>query len=397
MRIFSRYILGQFIVPVLLSWSVLTGVFLMDQLFLLLNLIITKGIEAQYVFEILLYALPFVMAMSVPLATMSGSMMTFGRLSQDNEIVALRSAGVRLVDTFFPVLVLTLLLAGLMAFFNLYVLPESNHRERNMLADVSSKKPSVKLEEGLFNEGFPGYSIYIGSMDERHSKIYDVMVSVKNTALITAPEGTLEVTPDERYIVMTLYKAETHELAGESYRRIRSDTQVINLELNTELIRSNRSYRSEREMTLPLLMKEIENNKKQIAATEKELAAARNELQKKELERRIKTSKARINVLNVEIHKSLAFAVATILFLFFGASLGGKLRRGGIGLAIVLSLVFFAFYYILVIGGEKLAKGGRIDAWLAMWLPNLVMLPFTAEIFGEVFFENSLLLKRFRL
>lgn len=397
MRIFSRYILSQFTVPLALSWAVLTGIFLMDQLFLLFNLVITKGIEVRYVLEILLYAIPFVMAMSVPLATMSGSMMTFGRLAQDNEIVALRSAGVRLVDTFVPVFVFTVILSILMVFFNLYVLPESNHRERNMLADVSSKKPSVRLDEGLFNEGFPGYTIFIGSKDERNSKIYDVMVSVRNSALITAPEGSLVVTPDERYIVMTLYGAETHELVGTSYRRIRSDTQIINLELNTELIRRERTYRSEKEMTLPLLLKEIDSNKKQIVSSRSDLAKTTNQLRKQELERRIKSLESRINVLNVEIHKSIAFSVAAVLFLFFGAALGGKLRKGGIGLAIVLSLIFFAFYYILVIGGEKFAKTGKMSAWLAMWLPNLIMIPFTVEIFSEVFFENSLILKKLRL
>ena len=96
------------------------------------------------------------------------------------------------------------------------------------------------------------------------------------------------------------------------------------------------------------------------------------------------------------MHKSIAFAIAGIIFLCFGAALGGKLRRGGIGLAIVLSLIFFAFYYILLIGGENLAKSGKLVAWVAMWLPNLIFLPFTVEIFGEVFFENSLFLWRLR-
>lgn len=397
---FSRYVLRQYIVPLVFAWAVLTGVFLMDRLFLLVDLIIRKGLALQHVFEILLYTLPFVMAMSVPLAALAGAMMTFGRLAQDNEILALRSAGVRLFSVFVPMLGFTALLAGLMVFFNLYVLPEANHRVRNMLADVSSKKPTARLEEGLFNEDFPGYTIYIGRKDERRSKIYDVMVYVKKSTvptMITAPQGKLEVTADERYMIMTLYGSEIHEQVGDNYRRIQSDTQVINLEINTELVRRERSRRSEREMTLPMLTADIDKYRKRIEGYEAELAeVGSNKIKREEFDRRIESLGRRINRLRAEIHKSIAFAIAGIIFLCFGSALGGKLRRGGIGLAIVLSLIFFAFYYILLIGGENLAKSGKLTAWIAMWMPNLIFLPFTVEIFGEVFFESSLFLWRLR-
>jgi len=226
------------------------------------------------------------------------------------------------------------------------------------------------------------------------------MVYVKKQTvptMITAPRGQLEVTADERYMVMTLYGSEIHEQVGDNYRRIQSDTQVINLEINTELVRKERSNRSEREKTLPMLMKGIAELKETLQGHKAELAQAeKNEVRRKELDRRIESLERRINRMNAEIHKSIAFAVAGLIFLCFGSALGGKMRRGGIGLAIVLSLVFFAFYYILLIGGENLAKSGKVVAWLAMWLPNFIFLPFTIEIFGEVFFESSLFLWRLR-
>ncbi|MCK4232449.1 LptF/LptG family permease, partial [candidate division WOR-3 bacterium] len=113
---FPRYVLRQYLVPLVLAWAVLTGVFLMDRLFLLVDLIVRKGLALQHVLEILLYTLPFVMAMSVPLASLAGAMMTFGRLAQDNEILALRSAGVRLFSVFVPMLWFTALLAGVMVY-----------------------------------------------------------------------------------------------------------------------------------------------------------------------------------------------------------------------------------------------------------------------------------------
>jgi lipopolysaccharide export system permease protein len=337
--------------------------------------------------------------MSVPLAALAGAMMTFGRLAQDNEIMALRSGGVRLFSIFLPVLGFTFLLAVAMVFFNLFVLPESNHRVRNLLSDVSSKKPTVRLEEGEFNDEFPGYSIYIGRKDDRTSRIYDVKISIKSRrghSFIFSPEGTIDVTPDETYMQMVLYSSEVHEQIDNNYRRIFTDTQTINLPLNTDLIRRERTHRSEREMTLPMLVENIGKQEEKLVEYEEALVRAPNKVKRKEYESRIEGVNKKINGMKVEIHKSIAFALAGIIFLCFGSALGGKLRKGGIGLAIVLSLVFFAFYYVLLIGGESLAKNGKITAWLAMWIPNFIFLPFTAEVFGEVFFESSLVLWRLR-
>ncbi|MBN2380759.1 LptF/LptG family permease [candidate division WOR-3 bacterium] len=400
MRRYSRYLVGRYLALLALSWAVLTGIFLMDQLFLLFNLLISKGVALKHVAETLLYVLPFVMAMSVPLAAMAGAMMAFGRLAQDNEIVALRSGGVRLFSVFQPILYVTILFSVLMIGFNLYVVPEANHRRRAMMSDVATKKPTVRLEPGRFNTDFRGYTIYIGDKNERKSLIYDIMITEDDPrvpSIITAPVGKIEITPDERYMQMILYDSETHQQVGGSYRRIMSDTQIINLEINTELIRRERSYRSERERTLPMLLEDIRVNKELLDGYRQELSShGLDEVKRKETERRIQSQENLIANFKVEIHKAIAMAVAGILFVCFGAALGGKLRRGEIGLAIVLSLVFFAFYYIMVIGGEKFAKSGKIGVELAMWLPNLVFLPFTIEVFAEVFFESSLLLRKLR-
>jgi len=237
-------------------------------------------------------------------------------------------------------------------------------------------------------------------MDERQSTLYDIMVTLNNPripTIITAPRGKLEKTPDEHYMQLILYDSETHEQAEQNYRRIKSDTQVINLLIDTDLIRRERDYRSEREKNFTMMLRDIKADKEQINTYKAELEKPNTtEVRRQELERRIESTKKFIASLMVEINKAVAMAVAGILFVCFGAALGGKLRRGEIGLAIVLSLIFFAFYYVLTIGGEKFAKTGKIDPALGMWLPNLIFLPFTIEVFAEVFFESSLVLRKLR-
>ncbi len=392
--------------PFLISLGVLTFIFLMDRLFLLVDLIVKKGVKFINVIELLGYSLPFVIAMTVPLSVLSGAMMCFGRLSQDNEIDAMRTSGIALFTIFKPLFFLNLLIMAFMVLFDAFVLPESNHRARNLLADISRKKPAVKLEEGIFNEDFPGYTIYIGKKDEKHSKIYDVLVYEKKKripTLISAKKGIIKTTPDERYMQMILYNTEVHELLHKSYRKLKSETLIINFPLNTALIRRERKYRTDREMTFTMLLKKIKKLRKSKKKEEQSLEKLKRECTHMEDPRiravnvRVNSIQQKLNKYFVELNKMIVMPLAGILFLFFGASLGVKLKKGGIGISIVVSLVFFAVYYILLLAGEDLGDRGKISPFISMWIPNVFFVPLTLVLYYEVFHEKNPLKKVFRL
>ena len=84
----------------------------------------------------------------------------------------------------------------------------------------------------------------------------------------------------------------------------------------------------------------------------------------------------KINKNTVEVHKKFALPISIIIFLLIGAPLGIQLKRGGIGMSMAISLMFFILYYILIVGGEKLADKNQLDPILAMWLPNIIILIF---------------------
>lgn len=378
----------------------------MNRLFLLADLIIGKGVALLNVLELLLYTLPSVIAVSVPLAILSGSIMVFGRLSQDNEIIAIRAGGVNPGKIFKPFLGLNIAIAVLMGGFDGFILPEGNYRARNLLSDISRKRPAIKLEEGIFNVDFPEYTIYIGKKDEKKSKIYDVLVYQKKgkaPILAIAKEGKLSTTPDEKYLQMTLLDSEVHELTENGYRKLSTGVQTINFEMNTELIRRERKHRADTEMSFPLLIKEAItlNRKKQeeMEKLEKILATQKNS----ENNPRVMEKKAKIESLKrlayrylVEANKMIVFPIAGLIFLYLGASLGVKLRKGGMGLAIILALIFFAVYYVLLIAGEDFADRGKINPCLAIWLPNLIFLPIALELYNNAFNECSFFKKLFR-
>ena len=150
MRLLRSYILRLHLVPFGLGFGVVTFILVMDVLFDYLDLMVNRGVAAGIVLQLFVLSLGYIVALSVPCAVLVAVLMTFGRLSQDNEITALRSSGVQLGSILIGPLFAAALLAGGLVVFNNYVLPESNHAFANLLIDIGRMRPTVKLQEGTF-------------------------------------------------------------------------------------------------------------------------------------------------------------------------------------------------------------------------------------------------------
>ena len=259
MKILQRCVLRHFVPLFFLAILVLTFVLLMDRLFLLADMLVRKGVAVRVVSEVALLSLPFVVSVCAPLGSLIGGVITFGRMTQDNEIQAVSVAGIKSVRLFAPVAMACLLLLAAMVGFNGYVVPESQHRVRNLLTDVARKKPAMRIRERVFIDDFPGYVIYVGSIDERRSTVRNVTIFEtgrgKGTpGFVTAPQGEISYTLDGAYMVMTLLDGEMHELVDkDTYRRLLFKRHVINVAMGDDLVRRDREYRSDEEMLLPQL------------------------------------------------------------------------------------------------------------------------------------------------
>jgi len=258
-KILQRYALKQFVPPFFLAIIVLTFVLLMDRLFLLADMLVRKGVPVGVVSEVMLLSLPFVVSICAPLGSLIAGVVSFGRMAQDNEVRVIRAAGIKIVRLFTPTAVACLLLLAVMVGFNGYVVPEAQHRVRNLLTDVARKKPAMRIREGVFMDDFSGYMIYIGSIDERHSTIRNAAIFETGTGkgtpgFVTAPLGDISYTSNGAYMVMTLFDGEMHELVDlETYRRLLFKRHVINVAMDDDLVRRDRAYRSNEEMVLPQL------------------------------------------------------------------------------------------------------------------------------------------------
>ncbi|MEO0098186.1 MAG: LptF/LptG family permease [candidate division WOR-3 bacterium] len=407
MKIIQRYILSLFIPPFFFAIAVLSFILLMNRLFLLADLLIKKGIRFTIVLEVATYSLPFVLTYITPLAVMVAGVMTYGKLAQDNELTALKASGVNLFRLLIPTLFFCIALSFVMVFFNGFLLSESEHKLRNLLLDLARKKPAVKIREGVFMNEFGDWTIYIGSLNSKEGKISDIFLFKKggaNPLFITAPNGFLKSSPDEGYFSFHLFSGEIHELVeNERYRKLQFTEHIVNIPLETELIRREREYRSFSEMNfthlLPMI-KKISEEKRVLRRKIKELEREKEfdpiKMKIEEEKNRLKYKTKEGERYAGEMHKRLSLAFSCLFFFLFGSFLGIILKKGGMGFAFLATLLFFAFYYILLIAGESGIENGKLPGYLAMWLPNFLLLPIIGEFAYSALFDRSLFLSLFK-
>lgn len=428
-RILRWYILKQHLVPLLLGFGVVTFILEMDVLFDYLDLVVNRGVAPGVVLQLFLLSLGYIVALSVPCAVLVAVLMTFGRLSQDNEITALRANGVHLGSILLWPLLAALVMDVGLTLFNDHVLPESNHAFANLLIDIGRMRPTVKLQEGVFITDFPGYSLLVQSVNGRTNEMSGVTIYQMNPGgpptTILARKGSLTYTPDGRTAVLLLKDGEIHEVprdepaGGHKYRRLIFKTHVIHIPgAGNVLERTVRDSRSDREKSARELLDErqevlgqyrsaaaahmlrlgqfglgpraldpltrqdlvgrgwaaltalVSGRHARVAALERDNPLFRTDLELWRMERGALDK--RVAGLSVEIHKKFSLPAACIVFVLLGAPLGMRVRRAGPAVAFV-SVAFFLFYYLCLVGGEELANRLLMPAWLAMWLPNIVL------------------------
>jgi lipopolysaccharide export system permease protein len=175
-KIIHRYVVRELVGPFVFAVLVATFVLLLARIFNMVELIISKGVPVLIVAELFAYYVPALLAMTVPGAMLIATLMAFGRLSGDNEVTALKSSGVSLYTVIVPVAVIGLILTGFTYVFLDRVVPESNHRFKNLMLDIGMKRPDLNVRERVFVRDFPGYELYINEIDERTGKLNDVTV-----------------------------------------------------------------------------------------------------------------------------------------------------------------------------------------------------------------------------
>ena len=434
MKTLNKYLFNQSLIPFVLSVGVITTVLFLQFLIRAVDRFLGKGLDALTIFEYLYLNLAWIIALSVPMSLLISSVMTFGRMAQQNEITALKSAGVNLYNIIKPALWFGTFVAIGLCLFNNFILPEMNYNARLLARDIYQKKPELSIEPGYFVDMIPQYTMIVKEMDGKDFK--DVKIFSKNQeseqTTIYANEGSLS--SNGNMITINLVNGEIHEIDlsdYDYYRKIRFKTHQITISMDELMLnRTTKSSRTDREMRVPQMIDEIEKNKLLISQIYERIEKVKTEIGitdpnansleniEKEVDK-LKQNKTNADIpeeqynedvvipnienkqyilsltnnarqfkneftlienyektnnkFKVEIHKKFTLAIACILFTLVGAPLGILVRSGGMTIASGLSIAFFLIYYILLIWGEQLADRNLLNPGLGSWLPNIIL------------------------
>ena len=410
--VLDRYILREHLRPFLLSLSVLLLVLMLDTILEMMDLLISKGVPFFVVGQIALFSLAWMLALAVPMAVLVSTLMAFGRLSADGEVLAMWAGGVSPYRMLLAPLVASATLTVGMVEFDDRVLPEANHRVKVLLAAVHRKRPALSLKgrEGTFVD-FPGYSLLFRKVDRKGEKLYGVTLYGRGkegiTTVLKAKWGELNISPDGETLTVTLHQGEVHQMdpkEPERYVRTNFSKYVVRISGLRMGLRLEEVGRGDREMSIGMLKDKIKELKAKAKKAElriseialklgisgkttDEILSHARAISEGKLSRRekgtlrgmftqwevLKSYRRSINKYEVELHKKYSIPVACIVFVLVGMPLGIRVRRGGLGVGFGLSVGFFVVYWAFLIGGEELADRMLVSPWTIMWAPDLLI------------------------
>jgi lipopolysaccharide export system permease protein len=396
--ILKRYILKEHISPFLISLLVVTFVLLIDRIIDLLNLIIEKQLPAGIVLEVFALSLPYMLALSIPMAVLVATILAFGRMSVDREIIAIKSSGVNIYSMLSYLIIAAVLLTGLMVYFNHWFLPNTNHKLKNIMLKIAYYKPMTIIEAGEYNN-LLDYTVWCKENTE--TELLDVLIYDRSESrfprTIFAKSGQVVQMNNGNSMRITLRQGEMqqrNEREPGKYQSTSFDQYIINIrDLGQRTDIFETGYRSDREMTygqltgtlatrkaeLKLKQEEAQKLQERISLAdfggnpyEKQMEQKRLYSMQQMAQNRILELQDSIQALQVEYHKKFALSFAIIIFIMIGVPLGLMTRTSGIGMAFSVSSVIFLVYYVALNMGEHLADSGGINPFVAMWLSNIV-------------------------
>ncbi|TCD00780.1 YjgP/YjgQ family permease [Pedobacter frigidisoli] len=448
-------LIKAFVRPFIATFFVVMFILLMFFLFKWIDDLIGKGFEWYTILELMYYASAANVSMALPLSVLLSSIMTFGTLGENYELVAIKSAGISLQKAMRPLLMVILMLTVASFLFSNYMLPKANLKFGSLLYDVRNKKLSFLIKPGVFNNAIPGYAIRVDAKDNdgmlHGIMIYDHKDNNGIPKVILAKEGKMEKTADGKFLVLKLKDGVQYEEQAKSSgmynprqifsrRRFKetapqfdmssfdpdktdpnafgNSTQMLNLK---GIVKKRDSLTKQLDTLKRNTIASLTNNFKQFNVVKgytKIKVAPKviddvilkdipNGMRKQSLESatnvvagimqhvpnwapRQTDLTGEIIFTTVEYQRKFTLAASCILLFFIGAPLGAIIRKGGMGLPVVIAISFFLIYHIITTVAEKSAREGNLNPVFAMWIAVIFLSPLAAFLTYKATVDSAL-------
>ena len=457
----DKLILKSFLGPFIITFFIAFFVLMMQTLWKYIDDLVGKGLPFFTIIKFVWYASATLSSLAMPIAILISSIMTFGNLGESFELVAIKSAGISLLRFMRPLIWFTVLLCIITFLFANYVIPYSQLKFVTLYTDILVKKPALNMKQGIFYKDIDKYAIKVGKKDENGTKIENVLIYEQSNVLqentIVAKSGNMQISDNNNYLEFKLKDGNRYQEKG-SYGD--SATEYVRLQFQTfkklfDLSAFNQKGRNE---------EDLKNNSKMLSAAQlnknidsvtkvkdslsknisnyihtslkyvndtsagwKTVAAVKFDKKEKlfpdsaedvlyeravskisEIKNNLffnstefETKRQDIINLKLEWQRKFAFSLACMVLFFIGAPLGSIIRKGGLGMPLVVAIVFFLIFHLLNMFGEKFVKTETFSPFLGMWLAVIVLTPvgifFTYKAMNDSqLFNKDLYLNFFR-
>jgi lipopolysaccharide export system permease protein len=430
-------LLKSFIRPFIVTLFIVMFVLLMLFLFKYIDDLIGKGFQWYIILELMMYNSATNVAMALPLSVLLSSIMTYGSLGENYELVAIKSAGISLRRAMYPMMVVVVILSIAAFAFSDWMLPRANLKYYSLLYDARKQKSADLLPENIFSNRFPGYSIRVKSKDPDGQTLYGIMIYKRegleaNQSITFAKSGLMYRSKDDLYLILRLkdgvrYQEDPSEnnyfqrqhltrfrfketeqkfdlsvfkISRTPENEFRSASMMMNLRQIQQYVDSaKRNVDSTTNTNFNLVKPYIKYFAvpdtwaaiKHVAPADSVILRGKNDtlnaynnaaIEVRQIQDVIKNrtdnykdATKSIRRYIMEYHKKFTLGAACIVLFLIGAPLGAIIRKGGLGLPVVVSVVFFLIYYIIGTIGEKSAKEGDLSPIIGSWIAIAVLFP----------------------
>ena len=439
MKKLDRFILTSFIGPFFMILLVVIFILVMQFLWVYIDELVGKGLDFKIIVEFLFWGSCTVLPLALPLATLLASMMTVGSMGENNELIALKAAGVSVLRVMAPLMIASMIISIGTYFVINKLVPVAYNEIFTLRDDIKRTKNEIKIPDGVFYDGVEGFVLRVGTTDE-NGMMNDVMLydhhGKGNTRLTLADSAEMRLSKDKSYLTIKMYNGtnyqETNEKAykdtslqlqkidftkqemvvllenyafqksdsarfGDQVKalplwRLREDKDTLRIERDStktsQFMYTAASYLFALNNQLDTVPSGINRNFEDPEYLQfpderhKANALGRASNTARQLQGNLQNYEfgafdytVKLRWTVLEFLRRYGQAIACFIMFFIGAPIGALIRKGGLGVSAIVALLFFLLYWIVDITGVKLARDGSVSAWVGAFGSAMVLMP----------------------
>lgn len=455
----DKLILKSFFLPFLATFFIALFVLMMQTIWKYIDDLVGKGLDMFTLSKFIMYASATMVMLALPIAILLSSIMTFGKLGESFELVAIKSSGISLLRFMRPLFFVAALLCGVTFLFANYIIPVANLKFAVLYNDIYRKSPAFDLKDGVFYNGFQGYSIKVGKKEKDQTTLSNILIyeqsyNIQDNTVISE-SGKMTMSPDKKFLEFRLQNGYRYQEKGDAaglnnefirlgfkeYNKLFDLSQLDIQKTADSLFKTGFRMQNVRQLDktidslerfpdsfarrtghdLGLYMNAVKyidsasglpaKGKTEVAVkkfddlipdssklmiNDRALAIVNNlrsaaELTASDAEGRAKDLSMHL----IEWHKKFSLSAACLVLFFIGAPLGSIIRKGGLGMPLIVAIIFFLLFHLLNMFGEKFVKQGLLTPLIGTWLPIIVLTPVGAFLTYKASLDSQLFSKEY--